>query len=328
MSIDVGARGPRKVLFFSHDGKLGDAIVNTAFVAGLARHDPACEIHATVAGVTAAFWSQDSRLARVWKLGRGWGDAIRTGLALRRERFDCIVTWQRMRSEKNRALLWLAKPGRVIDLHEFNRAGVVHKIECCAEALEQAGVLELGELEYDLGIAPRCERLDAQFPAGQQVIAINLFAADAERNVSREDAVAMIRGLQQLAPQATLCLVCTDATAETAFATVQESGTGQVVNCEGDLNRLFRLCERANLVISPDTAVIHIASAFDTPVIGIYQNNGVKSVQWGPRSKAAGIVLSACPLSIKGFDVKEVLGHAKTLLAKPADPVIPAAVPA
>ena len=66
-------------------------------------------------------------------------------------------------------------------------------------------------------------------------------------------------------------------------------------------------------MISPDTAVIHIASAFDTPVIGIYQNNGVKCVQWGPRSKAAGVVLSGCPQSIRGFDVHHVLDHAAEL---------------
>ncbi|HEU4852531.1 MAG TPA: glycosyltransferase family 9 protein [Telluria sp.] len=313
MSIDAGARKPRKILFFSHDGKLGDAIVNTAFVAGLARHDPSCEIHATVAGITAAFWAQDPRITRLWKLGSSWGEAISTGLALRREGFDCIVTWQRMRSEKNRAMLWLARPRRVIDLHEFNRAGVVHKIESCAEALGQAGVLQQCELEYDVRIAPRCERLDAQFPAGQEVIVVNLFAADAERNVAREDGIAMLQGLKEIAPDAALCLLCTDHTADAAAATVREAGAGQLVNCEGDLNRLFRLCERADLVISPDTAVIHVASAFDTPVIGIYQNNGVKCVQWGPRSKAAGVVLSECPQSIRGFDVQRVLDHAAEL---------------
>lgn len=320
MSID--ARKPaRKVLFFSHDGKLGDAIVNTAFVAGLARHDPSCEIHATVAGVTAAFWAQDTRLARLWMLGRGWGDAIRTGLALRRERFDCIVTWQRMRSEKNRVLLWLARPARVIDLHEFNRAGVVHKIEACNEALRQAGVIvEQVELAYDVRIAPRSEQVDAQFPPGQEVIAINLSAADSERNVSRDDAVALLRGLQVAAPAAALCVMCIDCSAAAAFAAVEASGTGQVINCEGNLNQLFRLCERADVVISPDTAVIHIASAFDTPVVGIYQDNGVKPVQWGPRSSAHAIVLSQSALTIEGFSVEEVVARAAALRRRPAAP--------
>ncbi|MFD2366655.1 glycosyltransferase family 9 protein [Pseudoduganella sp. GCM10020061] len=325
MSTDARQCAPRKVLFFSHDGKLGDAIVNTAFVAGLARHNPGCEIHATVAGITAAFWEHDSRVARLWKLGRGWGEAIRTGLALRRERYDVIVTWQRMRSEKNRALLWLARPGRVIDLHEFNRAGVVHKIEACGEALGQAGVIvEQSELAYDVRIAARSEQVDAQFPPGQELIVINLFAADAERNVARADAVALLRGLQAAAPEAVLCLMCTDATAATAFAVVEESGTGQVMNCEGNLHQLFRLCERADVVVSPDTAVIHIASSFRTPVVGIYQNNGIKPVQWGPRGCASAVVLSQCPRTIQGFCVDEVVAQAAALRRRPAEAAAPA----
>lgn len=319
MSIDA-----RKVLFFSHDGKLGDAIVNTAFVAGLARHDPACEIHATVAGVTDVFWEQDPRIARRWKLSCSWSDTIRTGLALRREKFDCIVTWQRMRSERNRTLLWLAKPDRVIDLHAFNGAGIAHKIEACGEALCQAGVaVERRELAYDVRFAARSERVDAQFPPGQRVIVINLFAADAERTVARADAVAMLRGLQAAAPGAALCLVCTDDTAAAALAIAEESGTGQVMSCEGSLAQLFRLCERADLVISPDTAVIHIASAFDTPVVGIYQDNGVKPVQWGPRSSACAIVLSRCPLSIGGFSVDEVVARSVALLESGGLPLQP-----
>lgn len=318
MSTEARPRAQRKILFFSHDGKLGDAIVNTAFVAGLQRHDPHCEIHATVAGVTAAFWAQDPRLSRLWRFGGSWGDAIRIGMALRREKFDCIVTWQRMRSEKNRALLWLARPGRVIDLHEFHRTGVTHKIESCAEALKQAGVaIGQGPCSYDLRLAARCDRLDAALPAGREVIAINLFAADAERNVAHADAVAMLRGLHAAAPDAALCVLCCDVNAVSASAVVAESGIGQVVNCEGDLGRLFRLCERADVVISPDTAVIHIASAYDTPVVGIYQDNGVKPVQWAPRSSASAVVLSQSPLSIEGFSVDEVVAQAVALRRRP-----------
>jgi ADP-heptose:LPS heptosyltransferase len=328
LSIDGHPRSPRKILFFSHDGKLGDAIVNTAFVAGLARHDPACEIHVTVAGITAEFWARDPRIVRLWQLACDWRSVVSAGLALRRERFDCIVTWQRMRSEKNRALLWLANPGRVIDLHEFNGGGIAHKIEACGEALGQAGVnVERGELAYDVRFAARSEQVDALFPPGQQLIVVNLFAADAQRNVSCDDAVALLRGLKAAAPDSALCIVCTECTAAAAFAIVETSGVGQVMNCEGSLSRLFRLCERADLVISPDTAVIHIASAFDTPVVGIYQDDGIKPVQWGPRSSASAVVLSRSPLSIEGFSVTEVIAHAVALQRpKTATKSIPAPV--
>ena len=302
-----------KVLFFSHDAKLGDAIVNTAFVAGLKRHAPGCEIHATVAGSTESFWRQDRRIARLWTLSLpGWRDVLRIGLALRRERYDYIVTWKPMRSEKNRVLLALANAGRVIDLRGFWDDGVRHQVETCAEALAQMGVECNGELAYDVRIDASCPALDAEIPAGRDIIVVNLFAADAGRSIGHEG-VALLRGLRAVAPSALHCVLCTDQTAELAGAVVAGSGTGQLVNCEGNLQRLFRLCERASMVISPDTAVVHVASALGTPVIGIYQDNGVKAIQWAPRSPGSAVVLSACRDTLAGFRVDEVLARVADL---------------
>lgn len=303
-----------KVLFFSHDSKLGDAIVNTAFVAGLKRLDPACEIHATVAGVTDAFWAQDARVARRWTYAvRSWKHTVQLALALRRERFDYIVTWLRPRSEKNKLLLWLARPGRVIDLDEFNRGPVQHKVAACREALAQMGRHCDEELAYDVRAEACCPHLDEAYGSERDVIVVNLFAADAERSVGITDAVTLLRGLHALAPDAVLCLPCCAGTEAQARAVVAQARVGEVVSCEGNLARLFRLCQRADLVISPDTAVVHIASAFDRPVIGIYQNNGVKPVQWGPRSHACAVVLSKSPQTLEGFAIAEVLLHAAHL---------------
>jgi ADP-heptose:LPS heptosyltransferase len=316
-SSSRAAARPLKILFFSHDGKLGDAIVNTAFVAGLERWNPHCEIHVTAAGATAAFWAADDRIARVWRLDRrGWADIFRLGFNLRRERFDHIVTWLRPRSEKNRMMLWLAAPGNVIDLHDFNQGPVRHKSAACAEALAQAGAPRW-TLPYDVRMTPDLAALDARYPPEREVIAVNLFAADPERNLDHDAAVRLLLGLRQTVPGAALCLSCNDATEQKARAVIAAAGTGDVVNCEGNLPQLFGLCHRAAVVISPDTAVVHIACALDTPVVGIYQDDGVKPVQWGPRGAATAVVLSRSARTLKGFDMAEVLGHVAALRRQP-----------
>ncbi|HEV7815841.1 MAG TPA: hypothetical protein VGP06_12165, partial [Janthinobacterium sp.] len=155
-----GGPGSSKVLFFSHDAKLGDAVVNTSFVAGLRKYSPQCEIHATVAGATAGFWATDQRIQTLWPLQNpGWSDIIATGLALRRERFEHMVTWRKMRSEKNRLLLLLARPKKVIDLRDFNNGTVRHQIESCREALAQIHSRNDIDLAYELGSTARCEQL-------------------------------------------------------------------------------------------------------------------------------------------------------------------------
>jgi len=330
LSIEGAAAGggAPKVLFFSHDGKLGDAVVITAFVAGLRAHAPGCEIHATVAGVTATFWARDARLRTLWSLARrGWGVVLKTGLALRRERFDFIVTWRPMRSEKNRLLLWLARPGRVVDLAEFHRAAPAHRIEACREALRQFGVPCDGELAYDVvkargaGIGAAPASGDApdfnSNSANADIVLVNLFAADPERTIDATAGVALLAGLRRVAPEAALRLVCHGATAAAARAVLARSDSGaSLLDCEGGLERLFDACARASLVVSPDTALIHLASAFDTPVIGIYQNDGIKAREWGPRSRAHAVVLAPGADSVAGFSVEAVLRHALALRAR------------
>ncbi|MGV7208652.1 glycosyltransferase family 9 protein [Oxalobacteraceae bacterium A2-2] len=311
-----------KVLFFSQDGKLGDAVVNTAFVAALRRAAPDCEIHATVAGATAAFWGADPRIGKLWSLWRpGWGDTVRAGLAMRRERYDYIVTWQRLRKEKNKLLLWLANPGKVIDLRAYNAGPLQHKVTACAAVLREMGLPCEDEPAYEIGMPACCAEIDAQLPPGREVVLLNLFAADPERNVPQAQAVALVRGLRAQAAEARLCLVCTKATEAQARAVADASAAGaEVVNCDGNLPRLLRLCQRADLTISPDTALVHISSAYGRAVIGIYQNNGVKAVQWGPRTALAARVLSTSADSIAGFAVDEVLDQAAALRAAYARP--------
>lgn len=42
-----------------------------------------------------------------------------------------------------------------------------------------------------------------------------------------------------------------------------------------NINDIFSLVNKAKLLISPDTSVVHIAAAFDTPIIGLYSGNHI-----------------------------------------------------
>jgi ADP-heptose:LPS heptosyltransferase len=70
---------------------------------------------------------------------------------------------------------------------------------------------------------------------------------------------------------------------------------------------LLNLCASAKLILSPDTAVVHLASALNKPIVGIYQNDGIKSTLWAPTSDIKRIILSQSIDSIDGYDIDEVV---------------------
>ena len=71
---------------------------------------------------------------------------------------------------------------------------------------------------------------------------------------------------------------------------------------------LLPLIQYANLVITPDTALVHIACAYDIPLVAIYTSEQALFDQWRPlHNESARVVRSRSKNSIYGFSITELL---------------------
>jgi ADP-heptose:LPS heptosyltransferase len=73
-----------------------------------------------------------------------------------------------------------------------------------------------------------------------------------------------------------------------------------------------------DVIISPDTAYVHIASALDIPTVGLFWNNMQKITEWGPRAKNSVIVTSNIKgdNTLKNIDLKRVVVEVKNIISK------------
>lgn len=314
-----------KILFFSHDGKLGDAVVNTAFLRGARFLDPAVELHVLASGNSGNFWQGDPRIARVWNFENPpLMQCLRTAWAIRRERFDYLVTFkERFRSEKTRILLKLAAPRLGLLMEEGKLPGqvthAVRKSQVSLQAIYGEAALALVP-RYQLHRSPTTALPGAVagLAPAQELIVVNLFGSEPNnaRTVSTGAAIAVLQRLAVALPGTAIALCCTNSTQDLAQQAIDgtrahaDTGIhwrGLVVNTENDLPGLVALCDRANMVISPDTSLIHIASALDKPVVGIYQNDGIKSIEWAPLCSRFAVVIGPDSQTIHGFCADEVV---------------------
>jgi len=74
------------------------------------------------------------------------------------------------------------------------------------------------------------------------------------------------------------------------------------------------LIKKLDLVITPDTSMVHIASAFNTSTVSIYPNNRDNHRLWSPRSTLSSSVFSNDTESIQGFDLQEVVNKSIGLI--------------
>lgn len=310
-----------KVLFFSHDGKLGDAVVNTAFVAGVRALEPDAQIDVLASSASIDFWHLHRDIRKVWKFQNpGVSEALKTAWAIRREHYDYVVTFkkqERFTSEKTRTLLALAKPTEGIIAEEGRSNGVVqHAVHKSLDSLRAifGNAAETMPLHYDLGFESKPATDLDPADGKSNVVLVNLFAAQPNRTVDTAVAAELLRGLNAALPDCQLYLLCTSET----LAQAQEAqvGSGMVcrlVDTQMDFERLIAVCARADLIISPDTSLVHIASALGKPVLGIFQDDGIKSIEWAPRTTRSAIVIAPSKDSIHGFSVAEVVQKARQL---------------
>jgi ADP-heptose:LPS heptosyltransferase len=74
------------------------------------------------------------------------------------------------------------------------------------------------------------------------------------------------------------------------------------------------LINKLHMIISPDTAIVHIASTFNKPVISIHENNYESYKLFAPCSELSRTIFSNNTKSLEGFSVAALLIAARELM--------------
>ncbi|MDA8631877.1 glycosyltransferase family 9 protein [Litoricolaceae bacterium] len=78
--------------------------------------------------------------------------------------------------------------------------------------------------------------------------------------------------------------------------------------------------KRASLVITPDTALTHIAAAFSKPLIAVYANEPALFKQWRPLNSApTATIFSASKKSLNGYDFDQISQAIREFLKSRSD---------
>jgi ADP-heptose:LPS heptosyltransferase len=71
-----------------------------------------------------------------------------------------------------------------------------------------------------------------------------------------------------------------------------------------------------DLVITPDTSIVHIASAFNIPIVTIHEDNRDSHQLFAPTSKYSRTVFSEFSDRLDGYNVSKIIENSINLIAK------------
>ena len=153
--------------------------------------------------------------------------------------------------------------------------------------------------------------------AKYKFIGLNADAADHARTLTDSEIINICRGLKKSNENIKILLFCSKERKNHMKLLIKEASLIDVIYEEGSKS-IFdaaALASFMHVIISPDTSFVHIASAYNIPIVGIYQNDPHKLKYWSPKSKKHIIVKpDGIGDSIRGFSIEETVSAAIQLL--------------
>ena len=148
------------------------------------------------------------------------------------------------------------------------------------------------------------------------LIGINLEGAVKGKKIQKTELAKICRGINNVNDNIQIIVLARPNDLQRVSKIVKEMGLNYVVPSYKTKTILdvAALIKNLDIVITPDTSIVHIASVFDTPIVTIHEENQDSYQLFSPISSLNRTVFSPKKDSIDGFDVAKVIEFSNELI--------------
>lgn len=330
------SEGVKSVLFFRYD-KIGDMIVSSPVFRELklARPDVKIYVLASKSNASAIKYNPYVDQIFIYPYGRAFR-VLRLMWMLRRMRIDCVI-------EFYHSVIWhaivnilLINPKYMVSTYKDGRYGVGpealrlydqfspnsnlnrHLSDIYLETLIPLGV-HSSNAHYDFFCGDNeltlAQRVFDNMGVGRRVV-INIQGSRASVRFGMADLITIIGRITNERDDLNVLLL---GLPESQQFMLDVAGTFSVKRvfvspvCE-DVIYAAAMVKGADLVITPDTSVVHIACAFDVPLVAVYVNNQELFTHFSPRHSNVRVVFCKSRDKFEGYDINDICDKALELL--------------
>ncbi|GEM_PF-2767777 len=314
-----------------HNNKAGDAILISLLVDALARARPELKIYVGATAEFAAYWSKHPDVAEVivYDAGRRRPALQRARQALRaafgwRDRFDVAVLFQPFARLEHFALLRFLRPRILIGFNKdvyrlFDYSLEEHRqgVDLQPIAMRTRSIMRVFGVEVDptdlrphvpFGSEDEARALEALAPSspGPRLL-LNAYGAAPSKRLSPASVARIVAEARHAGHRGPI-FVSVPRGKERDYEAALGEPMGRDVKVLGPMEGLSPLCAlvaSVDLVVSPDTAVGHIAAAFRKPQVCLFACRGSVPVTWRPLSDLCVTLVPPTGDDVNGIDWDE-----------------------
>ncbi|HWR82805.1 MAG TPA: glycosyltransferase family 9 protein [Candidatus Deferrimicrobium sp.] len=302
-----------RVLFLRPE-KIGDMVISLPVFDALKQRFPQIRISILASPKNYDLIKNDPRFNKIFLYRKNLWRDTRTMLAIRRERYDCVVDMICDDSVTALFLSQLAAPGKprigvgkvkfrqYYDFNYDHRLGDTgHIIDNTLQLLQAFGVDSGAVCGYaaphlDQPSLAKADQYIATVLNGRSsalTIGYNLSAGSPTRLWHEDKAVELLRRILETDDRAIIILFAVEADRTRAERLRNRVGDRvSLVRSGQSLTDAAALIRKLHVLISPDTSLVHIARSLRVPVVGLYSRFMKNFLLWRPYGQEGGAVVS------------------------------------
>jgi len=256
-------------------------------------------------------------------------------LKMRTNRYDLVIDTMDLRFGKTLALATINAKWLIANAGYEKRYGInnsdlglyykltswkqIHTIDRLLEFIQLLGIESYDNtMEFPIGDeAVSFARSFLKPYEDYKLIGLNADASDRARSIIDSEIIDICSKIKHRDSKIKILLFSSISRRDHMEAIIKDSGLENVILEDGTTS-IFdaaALASLMNVMITPDTSFVHIASAFNTPTVAIFQNDQNHLKYWAPKSRKHIVIQPDQPgSSIRGFSVNDTVTAAMNLL--------------
>jgi len=328
-------KNARNILFFRYD-RIGDMVITTPVFRELKREYPEINISVLASKVNQTVLHNNPYVDKVYiNYKNNLFRDLPTLLKLRNKKYDVCVEFDHSVIPHSIARLRIIKPKKIISVVKEGRYGVKgNELELYDYFTEKSKGSHFQDIWLNtlspFGVTPKSKKYEL-FCTNQQkdkvidyllafqqkiIIGINIEGAVKGKKITSDKLEEICHGIYHINKDVQIILLSSPKIYKNIVRLSQNMRLPYVVPSYKTASVLdvAALIEKLDLVISPDTSIVHIAAAFSKPVISIHENNQDSYQLFAPTSEINRTVFAKSQKGINDFSVPLLLRYCDELM--------------
>jgi ADP-heptose:LPS heptosyltransferase len=234
----------------------------------------------------------------------------------------------RLKIIKPKVIISVKKDGRYgvkgneLTLYDFytERPKNSHFRDIWLSVLSPFGILAKSK-KYELFFTKEQEQCAIDYLKGfhnKKIIGINVEGAVAGKRIRFDKLKEICEGLYKGDENIQIIILSTPTNSHAVNKQVIDMNLDYVIESykTNTILDVSALIQQLDLIITPDTSIVHIASAFDKPVVSIHENNSDSYRLWKPTSTLNRTVFAKSKHGLYDYSVDDVVRFGLDILKK------------